>query len=96
MHYFPLTSRMQRLFKSRHTSDNMRWHKEKRVDTEGVLRHRADAEAWKHFDKEFTWFAKDPRNVRLGLATDGFNPFGNLSTKYSMWPIIVVPYNMPS
>jgi hypothetical protein len=24
-------------------------------------------------------FADDPRNLRLGLATDGFNPFGSMS-----------------
>ncbi|KAH7842869.1 hypothetical protein Vadar_009953 [Vaccinium darrowii] len=33
--------------------------------------------------------------VRLGLATDGFNPFGNMSTSYSMWPVILMPYNLP-
>nr|GFB73033.1 hypothetical protein [Tanacetum cinerariifolium] len=38
-----------------------------------------------------TWHATgkctepEPRNVRLGLAIDGFNPFGNLSQSYSMW-----------
>jgi hypothetical protein len=31
-----------------------------------------------------------------GLATDGFNPFGNMNNSYSMWPIFVVSYNMPS
>ncbi|XP_068504079.1 uncharacterized protein [Phaseolus vulgaris] len=29
----------------------------------------------------------DARNVRLGLAADGFNPFGDLSTSHSTWPI---------
>ncbi|XP_026432445.1 uncharacterized protein LOC113329835 [Papaver somniferum] len=38
---------------------------------------------------------EDPRNVRLGLATDGFNPFGNMNNAYSMWPVIVMPYNLP-
>ncbi|CAL9021492.1 unnamed protein product, partial [Prunus brigantina] len=33
-----------------------------------------DGEAWKEFDRTFPEFAADPRNVRLGLATDGFNP----------------------
>nr|GFB57946.1 hypothetical protein [Tanacetum cinerariifolium] len=28
-------------------------------------------------------FAKEPRNVRLGLAADGSNPFGNLSQAYN-------------
>ncbi|GJZ50267.1 hypothetical protein Tco_0604457 [Tanacetum coccineum] len=36
-----------------------------------------------------------PRNVRLGLAADGFNPFGNLSQAYSMWPMILTTYNLP-
>jgi hypothetical protein len=30
-----------------------------------------------------------------GLATDGFNPFGNMNNSYSMWPVFVVSYNMP-
>ncbi|GJY81129.1 hypothetical protein Tco_0493880 [Tanacetum coccineum] len=40
-------------------------------------------------------FAKEPRNVRLGLCADGFNPFGNLSQTYSMWPVILTTYNLP-
>ncbi|XP_062099714.1 uncharacterized protein LOC133805548 [Humulus lupulus] len=44
MQYFPITPRLQRLFMSRHTSSYMRWHMEECVDTEGVLRHPADAE----------------------------------------------------
>ena len=59
------------------------------------MRHPADSIAWKEFDKTYVEFAKDPRNVRLGLATDEFNPFGNMSTSYSMWPVILVPYNLP-
>ncbi|KAA0048683.1 putative transposase [Cucumis melo var. makuwa] len=61
-------------------SADMRWHRDKRVETDDVLRHPADAEGWKHFDSEFPDFASDPRNMRLGLASDGFNPFGQMST----------------
>ncbi|XP_062119373.1 uncharacterized protein LOC133833132 [Humulus lupulus] len=86
---------LKRLFMSRHTSSDMRWHKEERVDTEGVLRHPADAEVWKDFDRQYPDFAKESRNVRLGFATDGFNPFGDLSNSYSMWPVLLMPYNMP-
>jgi hypothetical protein len=35
--------------------------------------HPADGEAWKEFDKAWPDFAKEQRNIRLGLATDGFN-----------------------
>jgi hypothetical protein len=38
-------------------------------------------------------FAKDARNLRLGLPTDGFNPFSEKNTKYIMWLVFVVPYN---
>lgn len=65
----------------------MRWHKEKYHDETNVLRHPVDSENWKEFDKNRTWFAQEPRNVRLGLATDGFNTFGK--------PIILFSYNLP-
>ncbi|RVX00750.1 hypothetical protein CK203_026403 [Vitis vinifera] len=94
LRFFPLKPRLQRLFMSRHTTSDMRWHKEKRVD-DGVLRHPADAEAWKSFDRMYPSFSSESRNVRLGLSSDGFNPFGNMSHSYSMWPIILVPYNLP-
>ncbi|TYK06226.1 uncharacterized protein E5676_scaffold237G00230 [Cucumis melo var. makuwa] len=74
---------------------DMRWHKDKRCETEGILRHPADDEGWKHFDKQYPCFASDTRNVRLALSSDGFNPFGNMSTSYSMWPVILIPYNLP-
>jgi len=62
---------------------------------ENELSHPADGEAWKDFDRNYGWFAKDARNIRLGLATDGFNPFGKMSSSYSMWPVFLIPYNFP-
>jgi hypothetical protein len=59
------------------------------------MSHLAEGEAWQDFDREFLEFAKDARSLRLGLATDGFNPFSEKNTKYSMWPVFVVPYNHP-
>ncbi|KAA0036187.1 uncharacterized protein E6C27_scaffold69G00560 [Cucumis melo var. makuwa] len=50
---------------------------------------------WKHFDEQYPCFASDARNVRLALSLDGFNPFGNMNTSYSMWPVILIPYNLP-
>ena len=32
--------------------------------------------------------------MRLGIATDGFNPFRNFNTTYSMWHVFVVPYDL--
>ncbi|KAI5313812.1 hypothetical protein L3X38_042988 [Prunus dulcis] len=94
MRYLPLKPRLQRLYMSTHTATDMRWHKEKRVDDD-VMRHPVDGEAWKEFDRTFPEFAADPRNVRLGLATDGFNPYGILNQHHSTWPIFAFPYNLP-
>ncbi|XP_071939969.1 uncharacterized protein [Coffea arabica] len=93
--YFPLKPRLQRLFMSRKIASYMRWHKEKRVEEIGVLSHLADGESWKEFDEKFPWFAEDARNVRLALSSDGFNPFNNMCNSYSIWPVVLINYNMP-
>ena len=64
------------------TSNSMRWHHDERIDN-GLLRHPVDSLAWKMFDKKFSCFVNDPRNVRFGLASDGLNPFKTMSTSYS-------------
>ena len=45
------------------------------------------------FDKSYPLVAN---NVRLGLAANGFNPFGNTSLSYNMWPVVLTTYNLPS
>ena len=72
----------------------MRWHHDKRKK-DGTMRHPADSLAWKSFDELHQGFASDPRNIRLGLASDGFQPFANSKTSYSIWPAILIPYNLP-
>ena len=32
---------------------------------------------------------------KMGLAMNGVNPFGLHSTKWSMWPVVLVNYNIP-
>ncbi|KAG8485488.1 hypothetical protein CXB51_021843 [Gossypium anomalum] len=49
----------------------------------------------KSFDSKFPSFARDPQNVRLGLASDGFNPFKIMSTSYNTWLVMLVPYKLP-
>lgn len=94
LRHFPLKPRLQRLFMSSKTSSLMRWHQEHRTN-DGVMRHPADSPAWKTFDFEHKEFSSEPRNVRLGLASDGFNPFRTMSTTHSTWPVILIPYNLP-
>ncbi|GKA97110.1 gag-pol polyprotein [Tanacetum coccineum] len=67
-------------------SKKLTWHATRKCTKPGKMQHPVDGRAWKNFDIKYPDFAKEPRNVRLGLAADGFNPFGNLSQSYSMWP----------
>ncbi|WMV58364.1 hypothetical protein MTR67_051749 [Solanum verrucosum] len=92
--YFPLIPRLQRLFMSAKTSTQMRWHAEGRT-RDGVIRHPADSIAWRKFDEAHTDFARDSRNVRLGLASDVFSPFKSMSIPHSTWTVILIPYNLP-
>jgi hypothetical protein len=94
LRWFPLIPRLQRLFMSEHTTQYMRWHAEGRT-RDAVLRHPADSKAWRSVDNVHTEFMADSRNVRLGLTADRFNPFGNMSTSHSTWPVLLVPYNLP-
>ncbi|KAF5446854.1 hypothetical protein F2P56_032452 [Juglans regia] len=95
LRYFPLIPRLQRLFVSSKTAVAMKWHASERVNDDNVMRHPADSKVWKDFDLHYPTFASNSRNVRIGLASDGFNPFNNIAKPYSIWPMILVPYNLP-
>ncbi|KAK7264762.1 hypothetical protein RJT34_32372 [Clitoria ternatea] len=71
----------------------MRWHALNRTQ-EGFLCHSSNGKAWKCLDELYPDFSGEPCNVRLGLCTDGFNPFGQYGRAYSCWPVILTPYNL--
>ena len=94
LRYFPLKPRLQRLYMPSKTPSHMECHVDGCMRGE-MMRHPVDSLASKNFDKVHPSFAQEPRNVRLDLASDGFNPFGNMSISYSMWPVVLIPYNLP-
>ncbi|KAL6219906.1 hypothetical protein ACLB2K_007664 [Fragaria x ananassa] len=55
----------------------------------------ADSPSWKLIDTKWPEFGKEPRNLRLAVSSDGFNPYRSLSSKYSCWPVVLVMYNLP-
>jgi hypothetical protein len=93
--YMPHTPRLKRLFISKKIAMHMRWHKESKRENSNVMVHLSDGEAWKALDNFDPDFARDARNVRIGLATDGFTPFTKSVTSYSCWPVVAIPYNLP-
>ena len=92
--YFPIGPRLQRLYATEAVAEHITWLYE-HTRTKGLMEHPSYVEASKHFDGTFREFASEPHNVRLGLCTDGFSPFGHFGQSYSCWSVILTQYNLP-
>ncbi|KAK4395872.1 hypothetical protein Sango_1741500 [Sesamum angolense] len=73
LRYLPLTHPLQRLYASEVTVEQMTWHANHQMGEESMC-HLSDAEACRYFDQTYLNFAAQPRNVTLGLCTNGFAP----------------------
>ena len=71
----------------------MRWHAERKKpegdEKDTMLRDPSNASQWNALDLEYPTFGHNPRNIRLGLSTDGLNPFGSQSSTHSTWPVFL-------
>jgi hypothetical protein len=65
------------------------------MENKEVMVHPLDSDAWKALDNFDPEFARDARNVCIGLVIDGFTPFGDNAASYSCWPVFATPYNLP-
>ena len=54
-----------------------------------------DTSTWKHIEDEWSNIKTESKNLRLELGMDGMNPFDFKSTAYSVWPAVLVNYNLP-
>nr|GEV64602.1 hypothetical protein [Tanacetum cinerariifolium] len=59
------------------------------------LRHLAYPPQWRKIDNRFDKFGAEIRNIRFGLSSDGINPFENMSSNHSTWPVLLCVYNLP-
>nr|CAD40222.2 OSJNBa0019J05.20 [Oryza sativa Japonica Group] len=92
--YLPIVERMKRMFANKEQAKLVRWHaEEQKVDS--MLRHPADSVQWRTIDRIYQEFSNDPRNMRFAMCTDGINPFSDLSSRHSTWPVLLVNYNLP-
>ena len=55
----------------------MYYHARKKIE-DGVLRMPADGYEFKEIVAKWPEFTDEPRNIRISLATDVVNPFGEL------------------
>lgn len=93
--YFPIIPRLKRLFANKDEAKLMRWHEEGRKKDDTKIRHPADCAQWRNIDTTFPMFGDDCRNIRFQLSTDGMNPYGNMSTTHSTWPVLLSILNLP-
>ena len=54
-----------------------------------------DGSAFRNIEEKWLSFKQEPRNLRLSLAANGVNPFGEIKSIYSMWPIFVINNSIP-
>ena len=93
LRYFPIIPRLKRMFRSEKMAKDLRWHCSNK-STDGKSRHLVDSVTWDQMNDKYPLFAAEERNLRLGLSTDGFNPFKMKNVNYSAWPVLLVNYNM--
>ena len=95
LRHFPLIPRLSRMFSTPLQAQYMTWHA-RNLSEPGVMRQAADSPQWKFVNDRYREeFAHDDRNLRLGLATDGVNPFSVKRSTWSTWPVLLMNYNLP-
>jgi hypothetical protein len=60
-----------------------------------VLQMPIDGSLYKNIEERWSIFKEEPCNVRISLVDDGVNPFGELSSIYSVWHVFVINNNLP-
>ena len=55
----------------------------------------ADGSTFQEIEETWSHFKEEPRNLKLSLAIDDVNPFGEMRFVYLVWPIFVINNNIP-
>ena len=59
-----------------------------------VIRIPADGSAFIDMEGKWPHFKEEPCDLRISLAADGVNPFAEMRSVYSVWPIFVIKNNI--
>nr|AAM74359.1 Putative transposable element [Oryza sativa Japonica Group] len=91
--YLPIIDRFKRIFANPNEAKLVCWHATERRN-DSMLRHPVDSIEWRNIDRKHKDFAADPRNMTLCLCMDDMNPFGDMSSTHSTWPVLIANYNL--
>ena len=92
--YLPLGTRIQRLFGNAKTSQLLQSHNTGNSHQK-VTDSIHSSEAWKTWYGSDGQFEGDSRALSFAVCMDGLNPFAIEKNAFSMWPIFLVPLNLP-
>ena len=60
LRYFPITPRLQRMFRSKEMAASLRWHSTHK-SMDGKMRHLVDSEAWDAINERWLGFSLEPK-----------------------------------
>ena len=60
-----------------------------------IMQFPTDGLAFKEIEEKWPHFKEEPHNLKLSLVADGVNPFGEMRSTYSVWPIFIINNNIP-
>ena len=86
---------MQQLFKCSSLAQFMDYHACNR-SRDDIIQIPIDGSTFMHIEEKWQHFKEEPHNLRLSLAVDSVNPFGEMRSFYLVWPIFVINNNIPS
>ena len=64
------------------------------ISVDDVMQTPGDGSTFRYNEEIWPICKEEPRNVILSLAVDGVNPFGDIITNYSVWPVFVINNNL--
>ena len=59
-----------------------------------VIRMPTDGTTFRDIEEKWPHFKEEPCNLRISLAADGVNPFSQMKSIYTVWPIFVINNNI--
>ena len=87
MWYFPpIPTCFKIMFQSSKIAQYLTWHAHEREFDGKIMFHSSYSPLWKLIDHKWLDFAREPRNLRLAISTDGINHYSSLSSRVKPQP----------
>jgi hypothetical protein len=93
--HFSLIPRLRRMYRLPAIAKLLKWASKNKTGT-AEMRSMANSPAGEYIDNSIdTKFSTEGRHLRMGLSLDGMNPFSMQRSTHSIWPVMVLLYNLP-